>query len=142
MADNLLATQLRKGMIVNVTAQNKQIELEWLRLSGATWGGLTGPEGSGRAVSPAGDVNNDGYDDFLVGASTWDVPTVDNVGRAYLVYGGLGVTAQKSPGEAAVDGLVAALKDSDAGVRKHGRVVASPAGDEQRDEEDEGADGR
>ncbi len=32
-----------------------------------------------------------------------------------------GVTAQKSPNEAAIDGLIAALKDSDAGVRKSGR---------------------
>jgi len=77
-------------------AQNKAFELEWLRLSGATWGGLTGPEGSGRAVAGAGDVNNDGYDDFLVGAYTWDTVNVDDVGRAYLVYGGLNITGTHS----------------------------------------------
>ncbi len=37
----------------------------------------------GSPVSAAGDVNNDGYDDFLVGA-TW---TSQYTGRAYLIYG-------------------------------------------------------
>jgi hypothetical protein len=32
--------------------------------------------------------------------------------------GGLGVTAQKSPAEQAVDALIGALKDTDAGVRR------------------------
>jgi hypothetical protein len=74
------------------SAQNKQLELGWLRLGGATWAGLTPLEGSGRAVSGAGDVNGDGYDDFLVGASGFDTVNVDDVGRAWLVYGGLGIT--------------------------------------------------
>ncbi|HTE06643.1 MAG TPA: integrin alpha, partial [Planctomycetota bacterium] len=93
-------------------AQNKQMELEWLRLEGATFGGQVNVEGSGRAVASAGDVNHDGFDDMLVGAYTWDTPSVDDVGRAYLAYGGLGITgAQALPGSGAVfqgevDGLV------------------------------------
>lgn len=38
----------------------------------------------GYSVSEAGDVNNDGYDDFVVGASRYSTYT----GRAYLFYGG------------------------------------------------------
>ena len=34
-----------------------------------------------------------------------------------------GVTAQKSPNEAAIDGLIGALKDSDAGVRRQAALA-------------------
>ncbi|MCA9757138.1 MAG: FG-GAP repeat protein [Candidatus Eisenbacteria bacterium] len=40
----------------------------------------------GYAVAPAGDVNQDGYDDLLVGAPRYDNPQVDG-GRAYCYYG-------------------------------------------------------
>ncbi len=38
----------------------------------------------GRSVSDAGDVNGDGYDDYLVGAGAYN----NNTGRAYIYYGG------------------------------------------------------
>ncbi|GDX80302.1 hypothetical protein LBMAG42_21130 [Deltaproteobacteria bacterium] len=56
---------------------------------------LTGPSASGRfgeSVSSAGDVNNDGYDDVIVGASR----VSSNTGRAYVYHGsatGLSTTA-------------------------------------------------
>src|SRR5690606_22797348 len=40
----------------------------------------------GWAVGPAGDVNRDGYADFLVGADEYNT-VVNNGGRAYLFYG-------------------------------------------------------
>ena len=44
-------------------------------------------------------------------------------GRAMTQVRLTGVTAQKSPNEAAIDGLIGALKDSDAGVRKHAALA-------------------
>jgi hypothetical protein len=41
----------------------------------------------GTTVSGAGDVNNDGYDDFLTGAVYWDTPTENEAGRTYLFLG-------------------------------------------------------
>lgn len=40
----------------------------------------------GAAVSSAGDVNNDGYDDFIVGSPEYTTTT--DYGRAYIYYGG------------------------------------------------------
>ena len=40
----------------------------------------------GRSVSGAGDVNNDGYDDIIVGAWSYDVGT-GNEGRVYIYHG-------------------------------------------------------
>jgi hypothetical protein len=42
--------------------------------------------GFGSSVAGAGDVNGDGYDDFLVGAPSWDSATQD-VGAAFLYFG-------------------------------------------------------
>ena len=58
---------------------------------------LTGEQSGDRfgyAVAPAGDLNDDGYDDFLVGAPDRDTPAVD-AGAVYVFLGRLGVM----PGE-------------------------------------------
>ncbi len=44
---------------------------------------------TGNAVSEAGDVNGDGYDDILVGASSYDSPGMASNGAAYIVFGPL-----------------------------------------------------
>ena len=42
----------------------------------------------GISVSSAGDVNHDGYDDAIVGAYKYDSPSMDNVGKVYIFFGG------------------------------------------------------
>ncbi|MBN2102766.1 FG-GAP repeat protein [bacterium] len=50
--------------------------------------------GLGSAVSGAGDVNGDGFDDFIVGAPYWDAGEYEPyVGRAYLYFGGASMDA-------------------------------------------------
>ncbi len=54
-------------------------------------------EASGRAVSGAGDINGDGFDDLIVGAPGHDregqYGTYQNVGRCHIVFGGTAVGA-------------------------------------------------
>ena len=92
------------------------VELEF---ADTTFVGEASEDLAGRAVSRAGDVNGDGFDDLLVGAPENDGAAV-NSGAAYLVYSmlagefGLGDIGVKLIGEAADD--------------QAGRAVA-PAGD-------------
>ena len=51
--------------------------------NGFTLDGSVSNEVSGSSVSNAGDVNNDGKDDLIIGAIGWNSGT----GRAFVVYG-------------------------------------------------------
>jgi hypothetical protein len=57
-----------------------------LSTSGASFLGETADDRSGRNVAAAGDVNGDGYDDFLIGAILNDDGGMDS-GEAYLIAG-------------------------------------------------------
>ena len=45
---------------------------------------------SGESVASAGDVNGDGIDDLIIGASFADPNTQSNAGTSYVVYGRAG----------------------------------------------------
>jgi len=58
-----------------------------LTAANASFVGEAAGDAAGFSISGAGDVNNDGYDDFLVGAFIADT-TVTDSGKAYLILGG------------------------------------------------------
>jgi len=49
--------------------------------------GIDADDESGISVSSAGDVNNDGFDDLLIGASGGDPNSLIDAGESYVVYG-------------------------------------------------------
>ena len=53
---------------------------------GFSLNGIAGADQSGSYLSSAGDVNNDGFDDFLIGAAQSDAGGV-NSGQTYLIFG-------------------------------------------------------
>ena len=56
--------------------------------NGFTLTGIDAGDRSGRSVSAAGDVNGDGYDDLIIGASSADPNGVGGAGETYIIYGG------------------------------------------------------
>ncbi|MGB8167133.1 MAG: Calx-beta domain-containing protein [Chthoniobacteraceae bacterium] len=66
------------------------IELSSLNgTTGFTISGVAANDSAGRAVAAAGDVNGDGFDDLIIGASTADPHGTDS-GAAYVVFGHAG----------------------------------------------------
>lgn len=53
--------------------------------------GIDTGDRSGKAASAAGDVNNDGIDDLVIGAFMADPGFRDAAGECYIVFGGIGV---------------------------------------------------
>ena len=90
--DSSGVANLGRAYVFLGSATGLPAEPDWVR---------TGDQGGGQfgnAVSPAGDVDGDGFDDILVGALYRDITAVD-AGRAYLFHGcGDGITAVGDPG--------------------------------------------
>ncbi len=82
----------------------------------------------GCAVSTAGDVNNDGYDDVIVGAKEYKVPGVTGAfGAVFVFFGSPNVGLATTPGWS----LVSEQKDSALGI------AVSTAGDVNNDTYDD-----
>ncbi len=112
-------------------------ELDLSALDGTNGFILTGideADQSGRAVSSAGDVNGDGYDDLIIGAYGGDPNEDSDAGEAYILYGGATGTESLTPvtasGTAAVDNFTGnAGADSFTGIATDD-VVHGGAGDD------------
>lgn len=77
---------------------------------GVRYFGAVGGDQAGQQVSTAGDVNGDGYDDFLVSAPRSGHGEAESVGHTYLIYGGpttglpMPVTHPGTPGNNTLNG--------------------------------------
>ncbi|MBD2108181.1 integrin alpha [Nodosilinea sp. FACHB-13] len=58
--------------------------------------GIDAGDLSGFSVSNAGDINNDGVDDLIIGASGADPNGKSDAGKSYVVFGGAGVGSSGS----------------------------------------------
>lgn len=64
---------------------------------------LTPGETLGHAVAGVGDLNNDGFDDVIAGAPSYDPPSGNNTGRVYVISGADGSILDTVLGEDAGD---------------------------------------
>jgi len=71
--------------------------------SGFVINGVAAGDASGRSVSSAGDVNDDGVDDLFIGALSAS-PNGNSSGASYVVFGGLGIGAAGAVELSSLDG--------------------------------------
>jgi hypothetical protein len=89
-APNATAGGVYVGAVFVVTGVESGSDLEGtldLNEADARYVGINGGDSAGVSVSGAGDFNNDGYADFIVGAPGNDLGGADS-GSAYLIFGG------------------------------------------------------
>lgn len=98
-----------------------------LNLVNSGWGveyfGRDPLDGCGASVSAAGDLNHDGFDDFVIGADHADTPGAGSAGEAYVVFGGALLVPQIASREAYLSSL-----DGTNGTRYLGFGTTSYAG--------------
>jgi hypothetical protein len=96
--------------------------------NGFTLNGINSVDASGGSVSSAGDVNDDGVDDLIIGAFGSDPNGMPGAGESYVVFGGIGVGSSGTIELSSLDGTDGfVLNGIDAGDRS-GESVSS-AGD-------------
>ena len=96
--------------------------------------GIDAGDNSGTSVSSAGDVNGDGYDDLIIGASGAD-PNASLSGETYILYGGATGTESLMPvtaqGTAAADNFTGNAGDDSFTAIATDDVVRGGAGDDR-----------
>lgn len=78
-------------LILGNSNLNGTIELSTINqadsATGITINGANFTDFSGHSVSNAGDINNDGVDDFLISANNADPNDIDRAGQTYIIFG-------------------------------------------------------
>ncbi|MEH2004715.1 beta strand repeat-containing protein [Nostoc sp.] len=77
--------------------------------------GITAGDGLGTSVSKAGDINNDGIDDLIIGAPYADPNGNSNAGQSYVIFGGKNIGSGSTPnltGTPGADTLVGTISNN------------------------------
>ncbi|MDZ4849497.1 MAG: YDG domain-containing protein [Pirellulaceae bacterium] len=76
-------------IVFGSTTRVASFNLATLGAAGVTINGIASPDNSGRSVSGGGDVNGDGFDDVVIGATLGDAYNnlKANAGESYVIFG-------------------------------------------------------
>ncbi|WP_346308523.1 FG-GAP-like repeat-containing protein [Limnohabitans sp.] len=116
LVDNSVQNNLNPGVSLNDTAANR---------SGFTVNGVNAGDLLGYNVSNAGDVNGDGFDDFIIGALEFEPAGGNNNGAAYVVFGQTGTPTINLSAIAAGQGGGFVIEGSSNGLRLSAGVAAA-----------------
>ncbi len=111
-------------LIYGKPSGNTNIDLSNLGTSGLTILGASEGDYSGGSVSTAGDVNGDGFDDLIVGASGADIAGQSRTGRSYVIFGGNGFVDSIAAGNLGTNAPNAITGTSD------GQIINGADGDD------------
>jgi hypothetical protein len=87
------ATGTGASYVVFGKANGAPVNLSTIGTGGFVINGASADVGLGRSVSSAGDVNNDGYDDLIIGARLANANGTTSAGASYVVFGKANNTA-------------------------------------------------
>ena len=90
-----MGVALEASYVVFGKANGNVVELSDIEndgLGGFVINGVNLGDQSGNSVSAAGDVDGDGFDDLLIGASLADPNSNSDSGTSYVIFGGVGVS--------------------------------------------------
>ncbi len=86
----------RAYVIFGGATRTTSLDLNRLGSAGIVLSGVASFDQVGSSVSGAGDVNGDGFDDFLIGAAKASVNGIAAAGKSYLIFGGSSLPASIS----------------------------------------------
>ena len=71
-----------------LSATQANISLSTLNgINGIIYEGIVSGSGTDKSLAAAGDVNNDGFDDFIMGTERVQIGGTNFIGEAYLIFG-------------------------------------------------------
>jgi hypothetical protein len=92
-------------VVFGKSSLGNSFSLKGLGSAGLVINGASAGDQSGRAISAAGDMNNDGLADMILGAQQHNAPGVPGSGAAYVVFGNLALGGRLSLNTLANDGM-------------------------------------
>ena len=90
--------------------------------NGVQFNGIDESDNSGYSVSGTGDINNDGFNDIIIGAPYADPYGVGAAGESYVVYGSTGMVLSAPP-QIAADALLQPVAGSEFLESSHTNII-------------------
>ncbi len=131
---SLAVALLAAPLVTPAAAQNRHYDIEWMRGQGATINGDVASDGTGDVITNAGDMNGDGFDDFVITAWRREIGGNINTGRAWIAFGASDLAGtSKDVSDASIIEILADTTQTGGFTGPQLGLAASAAGDVDND---------